>query len=338
MRNHMVEHAERTRYWQGALFALAAVSIWASWMPVTRLSVTTTLNAFDLAFMRFAVAGLLLLPTFLKARGRFARLRWWQLALIVAGAGAPYSFVAASGLAFAPAAHAGALTPGVMPLFAAALAATFLSERITAKRATGYGLIVLGVIGLVGHNLASGPPGQGIGHVLFLCAALMWATYTTVLRGSDLRPLEATALVAVGSAVVAIPAYLLTQGTHFLQAPAHHIVLQAAYQGVVATVLSLFLFGRAVSVLGAAPAASFGALVPALAAVLAIPVLGEWPSAADWVTIALISGGVLFASGAPLAAAARYTLGARVPSVRIAEGEVDPCEDRPARDLRGAAT
>jgi len=35
-------------------------------------------------------------------------------------------------------------------------------------------------------------------------------------------------------------------------------------------------------------------------AVLAIPVLGEWPTAIDWIAIILISAGVYVVSGGPL--------------------------------------
>jgi drug/metabolite transporter (DMT)-like permease len=39
-----------------------------------------------------------------------------------------------------------------------------------------------------------------------------------------------------------------------------------------------------------------------MTALLAIPVLGEWPTVADWLAIVLISAGVYFVSGGPLPA------------------------------------
>jgi hypothetical protein len=42
------------------------------------------------------------------------------------------------------------------------------------------------------------------------------------------------------------------------------------------------------------------ALVPALTAFLAIPLLGEWPSDIGWAAIVLISAGVYLTSGGPL--------------------------------------
>jgi drug/metabolite transporter (DMT)-like permease len=66
------------------------------------------------------------------------------------------------------------------------------------------------------------------------------------------------------------------------------------------TIISLVLYGRAVGILGASGGSAFGALVPALSAVLAIPLLGEWPATSGWIGIGLISAGVYLASGGPL--------------------------------------
>jgi hypothetical protein len=52
--------------------------------------------------------------------------------------------------------------------------------------------------------------------------------------------------------------------------------------------------------LDASDIAAFGALVPALSALFAIPLLEEWPNGTDWVGMALISAGVYLASGGPL--------------------------------------
>jgi hypothetical protein len=44
------------------VFGFAAVSIWASWSVITRLAVTTSLDASDIAALRFGIAGLAQLP------------------------------------------------------------------------------------------------------------------------------------------------------------------------------------------------------------------------------------------------------------------------------------
>jgi drug/metabolite transporter (DMT)-like permease len=82
--------------------------------------------------------------------------------------------------------------------------------------------------------------------------------------------------------------------------PFADIALQVSFQGVLVTIVSLLLYGRAVAILGASRGAAFGALVPALSALFAIPLLGEWPNKTDWAGIVLISAGVYLASGGPL--------------------------------------
>ena len=78
------------------------------------------------------------------------------------------------------------------------------------------------------------------------------------------------------------------------------LVGQAFYQGVVAAAVSLALFGRSITLLGASKAAAFVALVPVMAALMAIPAIGEWPTSIDWLAIGVITVGVYLASGAPV--------------------------------------
>src|SRR5438874_9285912 len=106
-----------SNYLKGAAFGVAAVSIWASWSVITRLAVTTGLDAWDIAALRFGVAGLILMPVVMRRGLAGDRLGWLGLATIIAALGAPYVLVAAAGLRFAPASDQGALNPGCMPLF-----------------------------------------------------------------------------------------------------------------------------------------------------------------------------------------------------------------------------
>ena len=71
----------------------------------------------------------------------------------------------------------------------------------------------------------------------------------------------------------------------------------AVVQGVLTAIVALLLYGRMVAILGTTSGAAFVALTPAMTAVLAIPVLLEWPSVTDWMAIALVSLGVYLVSG-----------------------------------------
>ena len=116
------------------------------------------------------------------------------------------------------------------------------------------------------------------------------------MRHARLDPLHAASLVSTGS----LPVYLALKGTRLAQLPPAELAIQAVFQGVLVTIIALLFYGRAVAILGASAGAAFLALVPALSALLAIPLLGEWPSEGDWVAIILISAGVYLASGGPL--------------------------------------
>jgi len=287
-------------YLKGALFGLAAVSIWASWSAVTRLAVTTHLDAWDIAALRFGVAGLLLLPVVVQRGLVRDRLGWLGLAVLIAGAGAPYVLLAAGGLRFAPAHDQGALNPGFMPLFVALIAAFVPGEKLSFTRKLGLTLILAGALIIVGWHAAAWNTARTFGHALFLSAAFLWACFTVVMQQANIDPLHATALVSTGSAIIYLPIYLALHGTRLDQMSIAEIAIQTIFQGVLVTIVSLILYGRAIVILGASGGAAFGALVPALSALLAIPLLGEWPNAADWVGIGLVSVGVYLASGGPL--------------------------------------
>ena len=100
--------------------------------------------------------------------------------------------------------------------------------------------------------------------------------------------------------VIYAPIYLALRGSRLGQLPLADVAPQIFFQGVVVSIVSLVLYGRAVVILGASGGSAFGALVPALSALLAVPLVGEWPNSTDWLGIILISAGVYLASGGPL--------------------------------------
>ena len=286
-------------YTRGAVYGLAAVSIWSGGIVVAGLGLRTSLTPWDIAAIRFGVAGLLLLPLLLRRGVVLERLGWIGLAAIVLGAGAPV-LLANTGLLFAPAAHAGALFPGVMPLMVAMLAAVILHEAFTAKKKLGFAMILPGVFAITWD--AGGMIGsqQNIGHALFLASGLAWAGYTVAMRRARLDGLHAPAIAAVGALLLYVPFYSFVAGAGLAKAPWADIALQAIVQGLLTNIISYFLYGRAVSILGASSGAAFAALCPVMTALMAIPILAEWPTTIDWTGIIVISVGVYVVSGGPL--------------------------------------
>jgi len=120
------------------------------------------------------------------------------------------------------------------------------------------------------------------------------------IRRVRLDGLHAAAIAAVVSLLVYFPLYLAFIDHRLLEVSLTDLVGQAFYQGVVTATVSLALFGRSIMLLGASKAAAFVALVPVMAALMAIPALGEWPTSIDWLAIGMITAGVYLASGAPV--------------------------------------
>src|SRR5215467_500371 len=134
----------RPNYLKGAAFGFAAASIWAGWSPITRLGVTTQLDACDVALLRFGIAGLILIPMLLWRGLALHRIGWCGLALMIVGGGAPYVLLAAAGLGLAPANDQAALNPGTVPLFVALIGVIVDGEKLTAARGLGLVLIAAG--------------------------------------------------------------------------------------------------------------------------------------------------------------------------------------------------
>jgi drug/metabolite transporter (DMT)-like permease len=281
----------------GVAAALGAILIWAGWIVATRHA-AQTLDISLVAFLRYGIPALALMPLWLRT-GLFPQgVSNRVLAALVAGAGTPFLLAAAFGMRFAPAAEVGPLLPGTMPLFVALLAGLFYREEMSWLRKGGYGLIAVGITVIVLPQIAVGTLAEAPGHALILVSAFLWAVYTIALRRSGLSAYDATALISVWSAISLLPFGVMPLIDALQQGRGTDVAVQALMQGVLSGIVATILFAIAILRLGPSRATAFAALLPALVAILAIPVLGEVPDALVVAGIVATSFGVAFASGA----------------------------------------
>jgi len=153
---------------------------------------------------------------------------------------------------------------------------------------------------MIGGHGSAWNASRTFGDAAFLMAGFLTACFTLIMRQAKLDPLHAAALVSTGSLVIYAPLYFALRGTRLIQVPLADVGVQVFFQGVVVSIVALVLYGRVVAILGASGGSAFGALVPALSALFAVPLVGEWPNRTDWLGIVLISAGVYLASGGPL--------------------------------------
>jgi drug/metabolite transporter (DMT)-like permease len=280
----------------GFVWAALTVAIFSGWFVVTRFSVSRELRIWDITALRFGIGCALLAPTLMRRRSRLPMAAWVDGLVFALLWGAPFVLLVAFGLKLTSAGQAASITPTLMPVFAGLFAWVFTRERQGQVRWLGYAAIIVGltclvVAGASGHSL---PSPAGIGALA--TAAAMWAVYTLLFRRSGLTPIQAAALICFWSAALFLPVYLILGLSRFSLASSGEIALQAVYQGVLMSGLALVTFNRAVSLLGSGAATAIIAILPAVASILAVPVLGETPSAGEWLSMAIIALGVLLAS------------------------------------------
>jgi drug/metabolite transporter (DMT)-like permease len=275
---------------------LTTVSIWGAWIVLTRRAVTHSLSPAAIGVLRMTAPTILLAPAIWRA-GIFARGRIVPLIFCIIGAGTPFVLLTATGMQYASSADFAALVPGTMPLFVALISALFFKERIGWLRAAGFACCSAGVFAIAGRSLAEADAHTSFGHLLLLWASLNYAGYTLGFRASGLTPIEATGIVAFWSLLMILPFGAPPVIEAVRAGHLHEVLFQAALQGVLSGIVALVAFNTGIDRLGASKGAAFVALVPAVATLLAIPVLGEWPDVAAIVGVATTSLGVLLASG-----------------------------------------
>ncbi len=292
----------RARPLYGWLAAVGVMVIWSGWVVVSRLGVVQSLTIYDMAALRFTVAALAVTPFIPRYWPRY--LAWWKIAMLSCGPGVPYVLFAFAGMQFAPASHAGILMNGTLPIFAAVIAWLWVGDRPAGWKTAGMAIILSGCV-LIGWDRGTAGAGSNVwvGHLLFAGAALMLAAYMVATRVWGLTAMQSLVIMPVINLLWFGPVYMLFLPKALAVAPWPEITLQAFYQGLGPSILGVVFFTMAIRSIGPTPTAAVMAGVPGLATLLAIPVLGEWPSPLVWGGLAVTTTGIVLTAGWTPAAA-----------------------------------
>ncbi|QCI68032.1 DMT family transporter [Phreatobacter stygius] len=293
--------------WPGLGYAATVVALFAGFVLVSRLGLSTALPLTDLAAFRFGIGGLVLLPIVL--RSGLAGLRPVQAIALALLGGLGFALLAYSGFALAPAAHGAVLLHGTLPLTTALV--IWASGSGGRPRGGGLVLIACGIAAMAWDGLGQASWSLLAGDLCLVLASLCWSSYAIYVKRLDIPALQAAAIVAVISAIIYLPVYavlpnrtlfqaawsdLLAQAAWsdlLVQAAWSDLLVQAGFQGVVIGAVSIFVYTRAVALLGAADVALFTAAVPGLTALGGYLLLSEIPSGPSLAGVALVTGGML---------------------------------------------
>ncbi len=280
----------------GYLCAFAVLFIWAGFMIFGRLSSRQDLTPYDVALLRYAGGFATALP--------FALLRGWPRVALPVGLGmtasAAFAFpiMAYIGFTMAPAAHGGVMLPGTLPFTSAMVFAVAFRDRFSRRRLVSLGIVASGIALLASDTFAA-HPGAWRGDLLFLGGSTAWAVYMAVVRHFRVGALDATIAIALLGLPLYLPVWWLLLPSNLAAAAPGPMITQTIFQGALALVLAGVLFTRALAALGAATLTTITALVPAMAALAAWPLLDEPLGLAGLAGVALVGAAIALAVQAP---------------------------------------
>jgi drug/metabolite transporter (DMT)-like permease len=280
----------------GTLCGIAAALGWAAGFVAAKHGIAVGFSPADLAFHRFFWTGVLLLPVALREGLRnLGGIGWGRGLAMSVLSGPPQAMIAYTGFMLVPLGHGTTIQPACAALFGLILATAMLGEPATLQRVIGGVTIVAGLLVFGAESLATIGSGGVGGDLLFATAGLFWAIFGTLLRHYRMSGTRAVAVVGVLSVVVYAPLYAIFVGfdTMLRMGLAENLV-QVVVQGILSGVLPIYLFTRAVILIGAGRAATFPALVPGFALIIGYLALGIVPSLAQVIGLVIVVIGFRF--------------------------------------------
>jgi drug/metabolite transporter (DMT)-like permease len=277
----------------GLIYGAVSVSIFASFVLISRIGMKTDLQAGDLLALRFGVGGIILLPVLLHYG--LQNVGWRDAIGLAALGGLGFAILAYAGIARTPATHATVFLHGTLPLSTVLIIAIVWKRWPSRQRLLGIATIAAGVVAMAWDSLSHADAMQLVGDAMLFTATAGWAAYAIWAKVRNIPALQAAAIVAVLSGIAYLPFYAASGRSHLFDVSAPDLLLQALYQGVVIGVVSIYVYTQATMLLGPTPAALLTTIVPTITTLLAIPVLGEWPLVVVTIGVVLTTVGMVIA-------------------------------------------
>jgi drug/metabolite transporter (DMT)-like permease len=282
----------------GVAAGIVVVLIWSGWLTVSKVGAESDLTIFDIAALRFGVSAVIALPIVVYHRP-WKGVPPHRIVALAALAGIPYVLIMYAAFTFAPAAYGGVFMNGVLPAITLALAWLWLGERPRNLQYAGTALILFGAVLAAIDSGNTGASQAWIGALLFLLAGFMFSVYLILNRLWQVTTLQVLLSLSVLSGLIYVPIWFLFLPSAMAETAPGHILLQAAYQGLLPNLIGLNLLAYAVRNVGASATAAIMSAVPGLGAILAMLLLGEMLGTATWLGILMLSLGIILTAIRP---------------------------------------
>nr|WP_180124530.1 DMT family transporter [Acinetobacter sp. YH12097] len=259
---------------QGYLYVFITMCIWGGFTLTARLSANWGISAWDITALRFALAFCILMPILIYKKDTAFLWKKEPFILAMLG-GVTYCLTAYSAFHYAPAAHAAIFLNGCIPL-CTAIAAFLIFKQPLDKHTWISVVIMVSAISLMSYLMyVETGVAFGLGDLLFFISAIWWGIFTVLLKQWKLSAWHAMAGVAIWSAVVFVPIYLLFFPKHWSDPEPLQLIGQVIFHGIFVVIIATLTYVEAIKRLGAFKAGSIVTLAPFIAAILAVPLLNE---------------------------------------------------------------
>ncbi len=283
-----------------ALKLLASMALVGTYVALVK-PLTAALPIFALAFLRFAIGALALLPWSWPAAGDapLARADRWALFLQSLFGNFLFSLCMLWGVSRTSASAAG-LTMGALPVVVALLSALLLGERLAprlllAALSAGIGIGLL----QMGAQRGAGPASDALGNALVLGAVGCEAMYVVLGKrlSAKLPPLRVCAWINLWGLVLSAPMGLWQLAHVDVRALGASTGWLLVFYALAASVGAVWLWMSGLRQIAAATAGVFTVALPLATTAVAVGILGE--PASPWLAAALLFALLAIALAAP---------------------------------------
>lgn len=276
----------------GVLCGAGAAFFWAIGLVAARHGIQIGMSPSDISLHRYVWSAFLFLP--LMATGHLTgpgAIGWGRSFTLTLFAGPLLAILSYAGFLLVPLGHGGLIQPSTAALVGLILASVVLKEKLPLTRALGALTIVVGLAAIAAEALTTIGTHGLLGDLSFMAAGTCFAIFGMLLRLWRIQPTRGTVVVSILS-LLYVPVHGVLFGFHsVIAAGLYENFIQALVQGIFAGPLSIFLFARAVVLLGVSRAAVFPALVPPFTLLSGFLILGEVPSVIQLFGLAVVAIG-----------------------------------------------
>ena len=259
---------------QGYLFVAITMVIWGGFTLSSRLNAQWGISAWDITALRFALAFCILMPILIYKKD--TAFLWHKepfLLAMIGGVG--YCLTSYTAFHYVPAAHAAIFLNGFVPLCTAVAAWLLFKEAFDGHTWLSLLIMLSAVAGMSVLMYHDTGVAFGLGDGLFFISAIWWGVFTVLLRHWKLSAWHSMAGVAIWSAIVYVPIYMLFLPKNLSTPTPIHLFGQVVFHGIFVVIIATLAYVEAIKRLGAFKTGSIVTLAPFMAAILAVPLLGE---------------------------------------------------------------